>query len=83
MGQKHPGEAMFQISSRLVIRNPVKMTPVLHPGVGSLMDWLVGDGYLDESKNPWRSCISNFIEIRRQEPCQDDPCPPSWSWILE
>ena len=27
--------ARVQISSRLVIRNPVKMTPVLDPGVGS------------------------------------------------
>ena len=59
------------------------MTPVLHPGVGSLMDWLVGDGHLDGSETPWTSCISNFIEIGHQEPRQDDPRPPSWSWILD
>ena len=37
MGQKHHWEAAFQISSRLVIRNPIKITPIFHPGVGSLM----------------------------------------------
>ena len=35
---------MFHISSRLVIRNPVKMS--LHPGVGSLIDRLVVVGDL-------------------------------------
>ena len=23
------------------------------------------------------------VEIGYQEPCQDNPCPPSWSWVLE
>ena len=49
------------------------MTPVLHLGVGSLMDWLVGDDHLDGSETPSRSFISNFIKIGHQEPCQDDP----------
>ena len=58
------------------------MTPVLHPGVGSLNDRVVGDDYLDGSETPQRSYVSNFIKIGHQEPCQDDPRPPSWSWIL-
>ena len=81
--QKHQGECVFQILSRLVIRNPIKMTPVLHPGVGCLNDWLVGVDHLDWSETPRRSCVSNFIKIGHQEPGQDDPRPPSWSWMLE
>ena len=30
----------------------------------------------------WRCYVSNFIEIGLQEPCQEDPCPPSLCWIL-
>ena len=59
------------------------MTPVLHPGVGSLMVSLIGEDHVDVSGTPWKSCISNFIKIGHQEPHQDDPCPPSWSWILD
>ena len=51
------------------------MTPVLHPGVGSLMDRLVGVGNLGESRTSWRSCVSNFIKTGLQEPCQNDPRP--------
>ena len=43
------------------------MTPVLHPGVGSLVERLTGDGHLDEQAKPWRSCVSNFIKIGHQE----------------
>ena len=45
--QKCHEEAVFQISSRLVIRNPIKIDPVLHPGVGSLSDEVYFDGHLD------------------------------------
>ena len=31
----------------------------------------------------WRCYVSNFMEIGHQEPCQDDPCPPSLSWSQE
>ena len=80
--QKCHRDAKFQISLRLDIRNPVKMTPVpmleLDPRVidGS------GDGQ-DPSDISWRYKVSNFMEIGHQEPCQDDPYPPCWSWILE
>ena len=30
----------------------------------------------------WRCYVSNFMEIGQKEHCQEDPCPPSWSWIL-
>ena len=36
--QKYHREAKFQISWRLNIRNPIKITPVIHPGVGSYRD---------------------------------------------
>ena len=74
---------MLQISWRLVIRNPIKITPILHPWVGSLYNWVVGYGHLDGTETPRRSCVSTFIKVGHQEPRQDDPCPPSWSWILE
>ena len=68
MSQEYQGEVVFQISSRLVIRNPVHITTILRPRVGSLKDRVVGDGHLDES-----SCVLNFIIIGHEEPCQDDP----------
>ena len=85
-GSKHNRVPKFKISWRLVIRNPVKIDPVLHPGAGFLSDiWVwkcFGNGW-DPSGMLWRCTISNFFEIGHQEPHQDDPCPPSWSWILE
>ena len=36
----------------------------------------------DPSEKSWRCYVLNFIEIGLQEPCQEDPCPPSLSWIL-
>ena len=37
-GKEGLGDPKFQISWRLDICNPVKMTPVLHPGVGVKSD---------------------------------------------
>ena len=38
INHKCSGEARFQILLRLSNRNPIKMTPILNPGVGS---WVV------------------------------------------
>ena len=46
MQEKYQRVFKFQISSRLVIRNPVKIDPVLHPGVGSLKDEVYIYGHL-------------------------------------
>ena len=86
MQEKYQRVFKFQISSRLVIRNPVKIDPILHPGVGSLKDEVCIYGHLggqDPSEMSWRSCVSNFVKIGHQEPRQDWPRPPSWSWILK
>ena len=52
--QKCHGDAMFHISWRQDIRNPVKMTPVLHLGVGVKSDRWVWS---------WSGSIRNVIEM--------------------
>ena len=52
-------EMLVQISWRLEIRNIVKMTPVLHPGVGVKID-----RWLQRCSGSIRNVISWRLEIR-------------------
>ena len=71
--QECPRGAVFQISPRNVIRNPIKNPPFHHLKVGSVEDrWSHGE-LANLSGMSLRCCVSNFTKIGHQEPGQEHP----------
>ena len=73
-GFKFHGDWASGTLSRLPLSSMLELDPRVIDGSG--------DGQ-DPSDISWRYKVSIFMEIGHQEPCQDDPYPPCWSWILE